>query len=54
MSWRHSGFSIDNSVRLTDARTQESLAQYISRLPLPLKKIRYEPFKGKVLFHTTY
>jgi hypothetical protein len=31
LSWRHSGFSIDNSVRLTDARTQESVAQYISR-----------------------
>ena len=54
LSWRHSGFSIDNSVRLTDARTQESLAQYISRPPVSLKKIRYEPFKGRVLFHTTY
>lgn len=31
LSWRNSGFSIDNSVRLTDARSQESLAQYISR-----------------------
>ena len=54
LSWRNSGFSIDNSVRVTDARTQESLAQYISRPPVSLKKIRYEPFKGRVLFHTTY
>jgi hypothetical protein len=54
LSWRNSGFSIDNSVRLTDARSQESLAQYISRPPLSLKKIRCEPFKGRVLFHTTY
>ena len=54
LSWRNPGFSIDNSVRVTDARTQESLAQYISRPPLSLKKIRYEPFKARVLFHTTY
>ena len=46
--------SIDNSVRITDASTQQSLAQYISRPPVSLKKIRYEPFKGRVLFHTTY
>ncbi len=54
LSWKNSGFSIDNSVRIPDARTQESLAQYISRPPVSLKKIRYEPFKEKVLFHTTY
>ena len=54
LSWRNSGFSIDNSVRLTDARSQESLAEYISRPPLSLKKIRYESFKAKVLFHTKY
>jgi hypothetical protein len=34
LSWRNSGFSIDNSVQVTDARTQESLAQYISRPPI--------------------
>ncbi|MEE8442050.1 MAG: transposase [Spirochaetia bacterium] len=54
LSWRNSGFGIDNSVRANDVRTQESLAQYISRPPVSLKKIRYEPFKGRVLFHTTY
>ena len=54
LSWKNSGFSVDNSVRLTDARSQESLAQYISRPPVSLKKIRYEPLKGRVLFHTTY
>ena len=54
LSWRNSGFSIDSSVRLTDAKSQESLAEYISRPPLSLKKIRYEPFKRKVLFHTKY
>ncbi len=54
LSWRHSGFSIDNSVRILDATAQENLAEYISRPPISLKKIRYEPFKGRVLFHTTY
>ncbi len=33
---------------------KELLAEYIARPPLSLKKIRYEPFKAKVLFHTKY
>ena len=47
LSWKNSGFSIDNSVRLTDAKSQESLAEYIARPPLTLKKIRYEPFEAR-------
>ena len=39
---------------LTDAKSKESLAEYIARPPVSLKKIRYEPFKAKVLFHTKY
>ena len=54
LSWKHSGFSIDNSVRILDESAQESLVEYIARPPISLKKIRYEPFKGKVLFHTKY
>lgn len=54
LSWRHSGFSIDNSVRILDETSQENLAEYIARPPISLLKIRYEPFKGRVLFHTTY
>ncbi|MFP4705613.1 MAG: transposase [Spirochaetaceae bacterium] len=53
LSWKHSGFSIDNSVRILDKSSQESLAEYIARPPISLKKTRYEPFKGRVLFHTT-
>ena len=53
LSWRHSGFSIDNSVRILDESARGSLAEYIARPPISLKKIRYEPFKGRVLFHTT-
>ena len=54
MAWKHSGFSIDNSVRILDQEAKENLAEYISRPPNSLKKIRYEPFKGRVLFHTKY
>lgn len=50
MSWEHSGFSIDNSVRIMDQETQENLSEYIAGPPISLKKIRYEPFKGRVLF----
>ena len=54
LSWQHSGFSVDNSVRILDRGVQRSLAEYISRPAISLKKIRYEPFKGRVLFRTTY
>ena len=54
LGWKHSGFSVDNSVRILDREAQTNLAEYISRPPISLKKIRYEPFKGRVLFHTKY
>ena len=54
LGWKHSGFSVDNSVRILDREAQINLAEYISRPPISLKKMRYEPFKGRVLFHTTY
>jgi hypothetical protein len=40
LSWKHSGFSIDNSVRILDESSQERLAEYIARPPISLKKIR--------------
>ena len=33
LSWIHSGFSIDNSVRILDREAQTNLAEYISRPP---------------------
>ena len=54
LSWRHSGFSIDNKVRILNKEAQKSLSQYIALPPLSLKKIYYEPLKGRVLFHATY
>ena len=38
LSWRHSGFSIDNSVRILDESSRDSLAEYITRPPISLKK----------------
>ena len=56
LSWKNSGFSIDASLRLygSDDKTRESIAQYLLRPPLSLSKIKYEPYKGKVLFKTKY
>jgi len=54
LSWKHSGFSIDNSVRILDESSRDNLAQYIARPPISLEKIHYEGFKGRVLFHTHY
>ena len=34
MSWKHFGFRIDNSVRILDHNTQESLSKYIARPPV--------------------
>ena len=41
-------------MQILDASSRESLAEYIARPPVSLKKVRCEPFKGRVLFHTTY
>lgn len=56
LPWKHSGFNIDNSVRIMghDKKAREALAQYIARCPISLKKIIYESFKGKVIFKTKY
>lgn len=56
LNWKHSGFSVDNSVFLSanDDKGRESLCQYITRHPVSLKKITYEPFKRNVLYHTKY
>ena len=56
LTWRHSGFSINNEIRIngSDEKARENLSQYIARPPISLKKIFYEPFKSKVLFKTKY
>ena len=56
LSWKHSGFSIDNSIRVaaSDNKDREAISKYMARCPVSLNKIMYEPFKGKVLFKTKY
>jgi len=41
LNWRHSGFSVDHSIRVPafSIRAREALSQYIARPPLSLKKI---------------
>ena len=43
LSWKHSGFSVDNSVRIpaTSHNARVNLSQYIVRHPVSLKKIMY-------------
>jgi hypothetical protein len=56
LRWRHSGFSVDNSVRQDgrDHTARQALAQYIARAPLSLQKLTYDRSGGKVLYHTSY
>jgi hypothetical protein len=56
LRWKHSGFSVDNSVRLDggDHKARQALAQYIARAPLSLQKLTYDRPGAKVLYHTAY
>ena len=47
LSWKNPGFSIDNSVPILTDKTRGNLSEYISRAPVSLKKLHYEPFKRK-------
>ncbi len=44
INWRHSGFSVDCSIRIPaySDKTREALSKYIARHPLSLKKISYQ------------
>jgi hypothetical protein len=44
INWKHSGFSVDHSIRIPvfSIRAREALSQYIARPPLSLKKISIE------------
>jgi hypothetical protein len=56
LSWKHSGLSIDNSIKIaaSDNKAREAIAQYMARCPVSFNKIIYEPFKSKVIFKTKY
>ena len=56
LTWRHSDFSVDASILLPgeSSKKRESLAQYLAQPPISLKKVSFESFGGKVLFHTSF
>ena len=51
LCWKHSGFSIDNSVKIPkdDKKTIEALAQYIARCPIALENIAYQAATKEVV-----
>jgi hypothetical protein len=54
--WKHSGFSVENSVLIAadDHKAREGLSRYISRHPVSLKKNIYVPAQGKIIYRTKY
>ena len=50
--WRHSGFSVDRSVRLTagDTKGLERLARYLVRCPFSLSRVIRVTDEGKILY----
>ena len=54
LTWRHTGFSIHNAVRIRacDAEARQKLAQYMLRAPFSLEKMTYEPVSGTVIYRS--
>ena len=52
MAWRHSGFSIDNGVRIKreDTKGREAIAQYIIRNVFNIKKVKFVEKTNKVIY----
>ena len=53
-TWRHSGFSVHNSVRVRghDAEGRIKLAQYMLRAPFSLEKMTYDARSGMVIYRS--
>ena len=54
LTWRHTGFSAHNSVRVhaRDAAGRRRLAQYMLRAPFSLEKMSYDPESGTVIYRS--
>jgi hypothetical protein len=52
LSWKHTGFSIDNSVTVypSDEQGLERLARYLIRSPVSLQRLHYLPAMNRVLY----
>jgi hypothetical protein len=56
LSWRHSGFSIDNQVKIPafGQKAREALSQYIAKPPVSLKKVLFEQYEERVIYYSNY
>ena len=56
LSWKHSGFSVDNSVLIpaSSRKARVNLSQYIIRHPVSLQKILYARSNGTIIYKTRY
>jgi hypothetical protein len=56
LSWKHSGFSVDNSVLIPaySNKTRVNLSQYIIRHPVSLQNILYARSTGTIIYKTKY
>ena len=54
LAWRHTGFSVHNSVRVRagDAAGRRRLAQYMLRAPFSLEKMSYDPQSCTVIYRS--
>jgi len=54
LSWKHSGFSVDNKVciRADDAEGRKQLARYMIRNPFSLEKMTYKVKQGVVVYRS--
>jgi len=56
LSWKHSGFSVDNTVGVAanDPQGRRQLARYMIRNPFSLKKMEYQAKQGMVVYRSRY
>ena len=54
-NWKHSGFSVDNSVRIDkgDHAGMQRLIEYIARCPFSLARMVSQTDNGKIIYRTT-
>jgi len=54
LSWKHSGFNIDGSVRVraSDRQGRENISRYLIRAPFSVDKIQYSCREGSVIYKT--
>ena len=56
LSWKHSGFSVDNTVGVgaNDPQGRRQLARYMIRNPFSLKKMEYQVQQGMVVYRSRH